>query len=167
MPWLVCWVVSDLLRQEWLKGWKGNIQKWKESIKWSFWRNWQPRDRMGDADAYQARINSDAAAWLTRPCALSRTHMTRSHDWRDRVARKAPNDATAWPTWTRDRHHAPEITENAPSNFWSPFWPKSKSRRHRPEVMKWGNTSIQRELANLVTSHDLDLVLREVLSSLS
>ena len=114
-----------------------------------------------------ARNGSDTTAWLTRSRALSKRHTTRTHDWSDRVIRRTPNDTTAWPTRTRDRGHAPEIAENAHSKFWSPFWPKSKSRRHRPEVMKWGNASIQRELANLVTSDDLDLVWREVVSSLS
>ena len=106
MSWLVCWVVSDLLRQEWLKGCKENIQNWNESTKRSFWRNWHPRDRMGDAAACQARINSDAAAWLTRPRALSRTNMTRSHDWRDRMVRKSSerrDHVTHADTWQRPR----------------------------------------------------------------
>ena len=124
-----------------------------------------------------------AIAWMTRSRAKHESAATRPHDWRDRAPLaectwrgrmtdatawqgKAPNDATAWPTRTRDRGHAPEIAENAHSEFWSPFWPKSKSRRHRPEVMKWGNASIQRELANFHFPW-FRFSLREVLSSLS
>ena len=106
MSWLVCWVVSDFLRQNDLKDGKGNIHKWKESTKRSFCRIWHPRDRMDDAIACQARINSDAAAWLTRPRALSRTHMTQSHDWRDRVARKCSewrDRVTHADAWQRPR----------------------------------------------------------------
>ena len=158
MPWLVCWVVSGFLRLNDLKDEKGNIQKWKEKAKWSF-----------------KKTGIHAIAWTTQSRARSEEAAMRPHDWRgcapqvehprrgrvtDATAwqRKAPNDVTAWPTRTRDRGYAPEIAENAHSEFWSPFWPKSKSRRHRPEVMKWGNASIQRESPLLVSFHDLDLV---------
>ena len=86
--------------------------------------------------------------------------MTDATAWQE----KAPNDATAWPTRTRDRGHAPEITEYAPSEFWSPFWPRSMYRQHRPEVIKCGNASIQRELAYFSPFNDLDLVEREIFS---
>ena len=91
MSWLVCWVVSDLLRQEWLKGWKGNIQKWKESTKWSFWRNWQRRERVTDAIARYEQNADDADAWPKR------TRDKENSRWRDRVTH-----ADAWPTRTRD-----------------------------------------------------------------
>ena len=113
-----------------------------------------------------ARNGSDATARLTRSRALRETHMTRTHDWSDRVARKTPIDATAWPTRTRDRGHAPEITEYAPSEFWSPFWPRSKYRQHRPEVIKCGNASIQRELVYFSPFNDIELVEREISLSL-
>ena len=101
MPWLVCWVVSDLLRQEWLKGWKGNIQKWKESVEQSFaelaptrshgWRdrvpstNQQRRGRMTDATVRLKQNAHDAVAWLTRPCGKEMLRMTRPRDPRGRV----------------------------------------------------------------------------------
>ena len=85
MPWFVCWVLSGFIGQEWLKGWKENIQKWKESTKWSPWRNCYPRDRMDDVIACQLRISSDAAAWLTRPRGKEKLRMTRPCDPRGRV----------------------------------------------------------------------------------
>ena len=89
MPWLVCWVVSDFLKAEWLKGWKRKRTKMEGKCETEFWRNWHPRDRMGDADACQARRSSDAAAWLTRP------RDKESSEWHEHV--------THADTWQRPR----------------------------------------------------------------
>ena len=98
MPWFVCWVLSDFIGQEWLKGWKRNIQKWKESTKWSFWRNWQRCERV-----------------------TPETQMTQTRDWRGRVEeqnsrwRDRVTHADAW------RARSTEIAEVSPSNCWTLF----------------------------------------------
>ena len=145
MPWLVCWVVSDLLRQEWLKGWKRKHTKIEGKHKTEFLKKLASTRSHGRRGRMPSANQQQCGTWLTRPRALSKTHMTWPHDWRNRVTRKAANDATAWPSRTRDRGHVTKIAENAPSDFWSPFRPNSMSRRHRPEVMKWGNASIHGE----------------------
>ena len=100
---------------------------------------------------------------------LKKLASTRSHGRRRRMPsanqqrRGCMTDATAWQeklrmTRPRDRGHTPKIAENAPCDFWSPFWPKSKSRRHRLEIIKCGNASIQGGPGILVTFHDLGLV---------
>ena len=96
MPWLVCWVVSDLLRQEWLKEWKKKHTKMEGKHKTEFLKklastrshgrrgrmpsaNQQRRGRMTDATARLKQNTYDAAAWLTRP------RDKKSSEWRDRV----------------------------------------------------------------------------------
>ena len=135
-------------KAEWLKGWKRKCTKMEGKFETEFWRNWHPRDRMDDAIAYQERRSIDAAARLTRPRNLSESHTTQTRDRRDRMIRRTPDNTTAWPTQTRDRGHVSEFTEYAPSDFWSPFWPRSKHRQHRLDVIKWRNASIQGELTN-------------------
>ena len=82
---LICVVsVSCFIEQEWLREWRGSVQKWKEHKEL---RRWPAR--------------SHVVAWLTWPRKMEEIRVTRLHGWRDRAAWNSTSDAEAWTTRPR------------------------------------------------------------------